>query len=435
MLTVTNVSRPITSFNPVISADGKFVAFKSFGAASLLLRHDLENGSTDLVSRNASGDAVLSDPNGPDMTPDGRFIAYTEAAAPIVGYSAVYLWEAQTGARTLVSANLSGQVTTNTFSDTPAVSADGRFVAFLSDAPDLITNAVGDSFQVYLRDVTASVTRLVSADVDGEVSGETGGAIPTISADGRYIAFDSFDGNYVANDNNNAIDVFVRDMASDSTELISRAVTTVQSSTADGLSSISANSVSANGRFIAFVSLADNLTANDTNGFQDVFVRDLQNGTNLLVSINGAGTGSANGFSGSPVIRADGRYVASAGVSPPHLFVWDSQAGANVYSTPTVAMWFYFVLSPDGRTLVFQSATNIDHPIIAHDLVTGADRVIGYGAIAGGPKAQISDNGRFVAFVSAANSPTTPPGVANVFLYDLQTETTTLVSFNRDRSG
>src|SRR5439155_1424207 len=216
------------STSPVISADGRYVAFVSDawdlvangtnGASDVFVR-DLQNGttilasvgadgSTHLVSRNASGDAVLSDPNGPDMTPDGRFIAYMEAAAPIVGYSAVYLWDAQTGARTLVSANLSGQVTTNTFSDTPAVSADGRFVAFLSDAPDLITNAVGDSFQVYLRDVTASVTRLVSADVDGEVSGETGGAIPTISADGRYIAFDSFDGNYVANDNNNAIDVF-----------------------------------------------------------------------------------------------------------------------------------------------------------------------------------------------------------------------------------
>src|SRR5437867_5161672 len=144
MRTVANApNRPITSFNPVISADGTFVAFKSFGAAALLLRQNLATGTTDVLGTNAAGSAlVASDSSGPDMTPDGRFIAFTETTGSSGAYSAVYLWDAQSGSKTLVSANLTGTISPNTFSDTPAVSADGRFVAFLSDAPDLATNAV-----------------------------------------------------------------------------------------------------------------------------------------------------------------------------------------------------------------------------------------------------------------------------------------------------
>ena len=125
------------------------------------------------------------------------------------------------------------------------------------------------------------------------------GSYSSVSADGRYVAFDSFDGDYVANDNNNAYDVFVRDTTTDTTELISLADVAARPLTADGLSSVSANALSADGRFVAFVSAADNLVTNDTNGYQDVFVRDLQTSSNILVSLNSAGTGSANSFSGS----------------------------------------------------------------------------------------------------------------------------------------
>ncbi len=299
-------------------------------------------------------------------------------------------------------------------------------------------------------------------------------------------------------DNNNAYDVFVRDMTTDTTELISRANATVQLSTADGISSVSGNSVSADGRFVVFVSLADNLTANDTNDYQDVFVRDLQTGTNILVSVNSSGGGSANGFSTSPVMSANGRYVAFVSNAPDltanktnrygDIFVRDLQAGTTTLisvsadgatsgnaesSSPQISsdgryVAFYskaknlvpndssgggeifrrdiqsglsvsvttnssgLVLSPDGRTLIFQSATNVDRPIIAHDLVADTDRIIGHSAIPDVPQARVSGNGRFVTFVSSANDPNTTTGTNNVFLYDLQTATTTLVSFNRD---
>ena len=188
----------------------------------------------------------------------------------------------------------------------------------------------------------------------------------------------------------------------------------------------SSPALSGDGRYVAFFSEAKNLVANDLTARGEVFWRDTWSGTTLSVSTNGRAAAELS-------MSGDGRYVAAVSGSPAQLFVWDSQSDAKVYSTLAVLM--RFVLSPDGRTLVFYSATNIDNPLIAHDLVTGADRVIGYSVVAAGPKTQISDNGRFVAFAGAANAPSTPPGVANVFLYDLQTETTTLVSFNRDRSG
>jgi Tol biopolymer transport system component len=386
----------------------------------------------------------------------------------------------------------------------------------------------------------------VSADVQGEVSGDADGAIPTISADGRYVAFDSFDGGYVANDINHAFDVFVRDTTTDATELISQADATAQSLTADGFSSVSANSLSADGRFVAFVSIAKDVVTNDTNDNQDVFVRDLQSGTNVLVSVNGAGTGVGNGFSGSPAISTDGRFVAfvsnapdlaanntnhidniylrdlqsgettlvsvatngttggSAASSNPvisrdgryvaffslaknlstnnfisngrlfwrdmqsgavvsvttngnagtlasisadgryvayasyasvsRLGVWDSQLHSNIFSVSrTLQVSFSFVLSSDARYLVYHAAPA--DAIIAHDLSAGTDTIIGYSAVSGGPKAQISADGRFVTFVSATDAPNTIAGTNNVFLYDLQTATTTLVSFNRDRTG
>ena len=540
---VNSQSHPINSYNPVVSDNGNYVAFKSVGAALLVLRHNLQTGATDLVSTNTVGNTLgFDDPSGPDMTPDGRFIAFTEArGAGGTGLTDVYLWDAQNGTKSLVSANLSGTISSNAFSDTPAVSADGRFVAFVSDASDLVTNAADGSYQVYLRDVLNGTTKLVSADTSGGVSGDTGGAIPTMTADGRSVAFDSFDGDYVANDNNNAYDVFVRDTTTDTAELISQAAPTLQSLTADGLSSVGTSTVSADGRYVVFTSMADNVVTNDTNGSQDVFVRDLQSGTNVLVSVNSAGTGSANGFSGSPAISADGRFVAfvsdagdltpdqtnrtdniylrdlqsgttqlvsvstngtggnaassapaigsggryvafvsqasnlvtndfnnssdvfwrdlqtgttvsvtpagralafsmSADVRrvaclaglPPKMLVWDSPSQTVVYSNATASI-SALTISADGNFVVYQAGNQLS----GHDLKSNIDLTIGTTVPFGKMSPQISSNGRFIVYVSGASNVVANDtnNTTDVFLYDLQTATTTLTSFNHDRTG
>src|SRR5438046_6059492 len=188
MAGVNSQSHPINSYNPAVSDDGNYVAFKTIGAAQLVLRHNLQTGTTDLVSTNTVGNTIgFDDPSGPDMTPDGRFIAYTEArGAGGMGSTDVYLWDAQNGTSSLVSANLSGTISSNTFSDTPAVSADGRFVTFVSDASDLVTNAADGSYQVYRRDVWNNTTKLISEDTGGEVAGRQAAAPPTKNRDRGY---------------------------------------------------------------------------------------------------------------------------------------------------------------------------------------------------------------------------------------------------------
>ncbi|PYU86903.1 MAG: hypothetical protein DMG08_29045, partial [Acidobacteria bacterium] len=110
----------------------------------------------------------------------------------------------------------------------------------------------------------------------------------------------------VASDTNFNIDVFVRDLKTGTTTLVS----VNSAGTGSGNSDSSANVMSADGRFVAFHSGASDLVPSDTNGTEDVFVRDLKTGATTLVSVNNAGTGSGNSFSDSPVISADGRFVA-----------------------------------------------------------------------------------------------------------------------------
>src|SRR5438477_429432 len=414
------------STSPIISADGRYVAFVSAAsdlvandtnAALDIFVRDLQNGTTTLASisadRNTGGSG---DSESPALTPDGRWLAFSSRATNLVAgvtnnQGEIYVRDLANGTTTWASANSAAIMRTITNAPTrsitsfkPAVSADGRFVTFLSDAPDLATNAVDGSYQVFLRDAVSGTTRLVSVDLNGGVSGETGGAIPTISADGRYIAFDSFDGGYVSADNNNAYDVFVRDMTTDTTELISSADAAAQSLTADGISSVSGNSVSADGRFVMFVSLADNLTANDTNDYQDVFVRDLQTGTNILVSVNSSGGGSANGFSTSPVMSANGRYVAFVSNAP--------DLTAN--------------------------KTNRYGDIFVRDLQAGTTTLISVsadGATSGNAESsspQISSDGRYVAFYSKAKNlvPNDSSGGGEIFWRDIQSGLSVSVTTN-----
>lgn len=542
MAGLTNLQRPISCYNPVISEDGRYVAFKATGAVPLIVRHDLQTGTTDLVTTNAIGNSIgIEDVSGPDMTPDGRYIAFVGSTNP-TDLGNVYLWDGQLGTTTLVSVNLSGMTSTTGFSDTPAISANGRFVAFLSYATDLVTNVTHGEIHIFIRDLQSGTTKLVSADTQGNGSGDASGAIPTISADGRFIAFDSQDDAYVLNDSNLSYDVFVRDTVADSTELISQSHPSLQSLTANNLSSVSAKSVSADGRFVTFVSMGNDLAANDTNGYQDVFVRDLQLGTNMLVSMNAVGTATGDGFSGNPVISSDGRYivlvskaddlvandtnraddvfvrdlkmgttasvsinadgtamgngpssapaisadgryaaflsralnlapgpvgstdnvywrdlqagstfavsfyghaaapsmsgdgryVAYSGGFPAQLFIWDSQTRTTIYTntSPNIAT---YQISSNGRLLLYQTMSQLR----AYDSAANSDTVIGVTTWAVRSDPQISADGRYIAYVSAATNvvPNDTNGAADVFLYDRQAATVTLVSVNRDGTG
>ena len=174
------------------------------------------------------------------------------------------------------------------------------------------------TFQPYqfFVDVSGVVTRLVSINRFGTGSGNgfSPANPPTISADGRFVAFASLASDLVANDTNGANDVFVRDLQLGTTTVVS----INRFGTGSGNGSSSGARISLDGRFVAFASLASDLVANDTNGATgDVFVRDLQLGTTSLASVNRFGTGSGNNVSsdGVPAISADGRFLAFQSVA------------------------------------------------------------------------------------------------------------------------
>jgi len=306
------------SCNFSFSADGQFVGFEacsnppSGSNSGIILRYNVQTGSTDLVYSNAT---VLVESfeniHNLDITPDGRFIAFVaNVGNSSLTNTTIYLWDAQTGSNTLVSPDQDTGGPANGICDSPVVSTNGRYVAFLCGGTNLVPNPLIGQYHVYLSDVQAGATALVDVDTNGMGSGVNAVTVLCLSDDGSVVAFDAPDGNIVANDRNHDNDVFVRDLTAQTTEMVSARDPSLPSLTpSGGASALTACSVSANGRYVAFFSDADNNTPNDTNGYHDVFVRDLMTGTNIPVSLNTNGV-VGDGISTDPAISGDGRYVA-----------------------------------------------------------------------------------------------------------------------------
>lgn len=368
------------SVETAFSADARFVAFVS--AANNLVAndtnnqedifvHDRQTGVTTRVSLDSNGAQANSVSDSPYLSGDGRFVAFDSNASNLVandnnGSRDVFVHDRQTGITTRVSLDSSG-VEGNDESFDPIISPDGRFVAFTSDASNLVandTNGVGD---VFVHDRETGTTTRVSVD-SGGVEGNFVSAFPSMSADGRLIAFRSLADNLVANDTNGAFDIFVHDRQTGTTTRVS-----VDSAGVEADSDSEEANFSADGRFVAFESDATNLVANDTNNDEDVFVRDLQTNTTTRVSLN-AGGAQANGPSFRPWLSADGRFVAFESQGSDlvandtngniDVFVRDLQNGTNfrasVDSNGAEANSFSGqpVLSADGLAVVFVSAAS-----------------------------------------------------------------------------
>ncbi|NJP10565.1 MAG: hypothetical protein HC866_14685 [Leptolyngbyaceae cyanobacterium RU_5_1] len=220
------------------------------------------------------------------------------------------------------------------------ISDDGRYVAFLSRANDRVANDTNGTTQdVFVRDLVTGTTTLVSVNSSGTGSGDRLSTSPAISGNGRYITFSSAASNLVANDTNNTSDVFVRDLVTGTTTLVSANT----SGTGSGDRGSSVFEISDDGRYVLFSSTASNLVSNDTNGNAlDWFVRDLQLGTTTLVSINHANTGSGNNSGSfrrageSAVISGNGRYVAF-GSFVSDLVATDTNGNVDVFVRDLVA--------------------------------------------------------------------------------------------------
>lgn len=350
------------SMNPSASADGRYVVFVSYSANLTdgdtnsefdVFLHDTQTGETKRVSvatNGAQGNSISGDAS---ISPDGRFIAFTSAASNLTmgddnWTDDVFLHDTQTGETTRVSVATNGAQGNDSSFDS-SISTDGQYVAFASWATNLAANDTNGARDVFLRDTQSSVTTLISVASDG-TQGNSTSEKTSISADGRYVTFESDASNLVEGDTNGKRDIFLHDMQTGVTIRVSMSpdgtqrnnqstngsisadgryvvyefgyrdiylyntqtsVTTllsVSSTGTQGNGISSSPSISADGRHVAFHSLASNLVNNDTNGKYDVFVHDTWNGQVTRVSLSSNGEeGSAQSYFSS--ISGDGKYV------------------------------------------------------------------------------------------------------------------------------
>ena len=320
--------------NVAISADGRYVAFQSYASNLVpsdtnptgdVFVHDRQTGATELVSVDSAGNQHFGSSGEPTMSAEGRYVAFMSQAAGLVPGDTdviedIYVHDRHTGTTEVVSIDSAGNKG-NGWSIGPAISADGRYVAFHSSSSNLVagdTNTCdpfvepGTCPDVFVHDRQTGITQRVSVDSAGSQASGTSGTV-AISADGRYVVFSSHASNLVADDTNkcpNAFDpdtcpdVFVHDRQTGITQRVS-----VDSAGAEGNGASYDPAISADGRYVAFYSLASNLVPGDTNGVADVFVHDRQTASTQRVSL-ATESAQGNNRSYAPSISADGRYVA-----------------------------------------------------------------------------------------------------------------------------
>jgi hypothetical protein len=307
------------SRDPAISADGRFVTFVSVARKLVphdtnrrvdVFVHDLETGTTTRVSVNSEGNQGNGDSWKPAISADGRFVTFWSEATNLIPQDTnsvedVFVWDRIAGTTSRVSVSSDeGEGNDGSSSPTNSISADGRFVTFQSSASNLVPNDTNRTSDVFVRDRMAGTTSRVSVSSDGEEAESPGSSSAAISADGRFVTFLSYDSNLVPNDTNRAPDIFVHDRTTGRTKRVSIS--------SDG-NQMDAGAwdpaISADGRFVTFMSLDPNVVPNDTNGTPDVFIRDRMTGTTTRVSVSSEGVEGDSSSSG-PAISADGRFVA-----------------------------------------------------------------------------------------------------------------------------
>jgi hypothetical protein len=447
-----------TCFNYALSGDGRHVVYQANASeyapysSNVLLYFEI--GSTGPVRI-----ATDSDPIGrPQISSFGDWVAFSSR-------SNIYLWSRATGSNTLISASTNGGPA-NGPSHSPVMSADpnARLIAFVSKATDLLPTTASNHYQIYAYDRLGGTIVAVSVNTNGSASDgdfETANlAVPREG--GWYVAFDSPASDLVPNDFNGASDIFLRDLAINQTRLVSRAHSSLPARTTAPMSTATPNSISADGQVIAFTALDNPFIPDDTNIWQDVFLRNLASGD--LKRLSGPQLGPGPFWppqaAVEAVVSATGNYVAYAiqrgtGGTDKSVFWYDVSSQSNRLVTATVAgnmaQGDGISLSSDGTLVVFQStasardlSTNVlsdpngnQSDVFARDMTTDELKIVsvnytgqftGNGASS---NAVLSPNARWVAFESTATDllpSNVTSGIRSAFARDLLSNTTEVVS-------
>jgi hypothetical protein len=298
--------------NASIGASGRYVAFNSAATNHVpgdtngvddIFFHDRQTGTTERVNvdslgaeANSSGLFVST-----SIAANGRFVAFNSPASNLVpgdtnGTEDIFVHDRLTGATERVSVNSTG-AEGNSYSGGVSLSEDGRYVAFHSRADNLVVGDTNQLHDVFVHDRQTKITERVS----GNFGGLSGSYSPSISADGRFVALNRNTGNIITG---SKWEAFVHDRQTGNTELVS-----VNSRGVAGHSESRATSISEDGRYVSFYSSSNNLVRGDSNKREDVFVHDRTTGMTERVSVSSLGA-QGNEDSSFSVLSADGRYLA-----------------------------------------------------------------------------------------------------------------------------
>ncbi|MCC7011901.1 MAG: hypothetical protein IT454_04990 [Planctomycetes bacterium] len=402
----------------------------------------------------ANGASVTNSATPLSISSDGRFVAFNSAATNLVsvdtnGIPDVFVRDLLLGTTERVSVTSSGGQAIGDSSARgsygTALNADGRYVAFYSYSPNLVSGDTGGFCDVFVHDCATGATERVSVSTSNG-SPNNASQYPSISSDGRYVVFQSGATNLVSGDKNNNVDVFLRDR---STNVTKRVSVSTAGKDANGLSSLGLGNtaVSADGRYVVFHSSATNLVSGDTNGQYDVFLRDLVANTTQRISLTSTAA-QTNGWNGQASISADARYVAfysyapnlvpgGATVPQPQVYVRDRVLGttacASVSSSGVVsdrAAVVHPAISGDGRFVTFVSnATNLvaggttpGYHVFVRDLALGTTTCPTASAAPGTTLIDVAIDslGLHIAFDSLATNlvPGDTNGVQDVFVIE-----------------
>ncbi|HKO99187.1 MAG TPA: Calx-beta domain-containing protein [Pyrinomonadaceae bacterium] len=431
-----------------------------------------------LVSVNMNGTGSGNERSGDygryRITPDGRYVVFYSQAGDLVPMDStqaadIFVRDLQLNKTTLVSAKPDGTRAGGIFG---LISDNGRYVAFFSNASNIVNNDTNSSNDVFLRDLHTGTTKLVSVNASGTASGKLGGSeLISLSPDGRFVTFQSLAEDLTPlNVSSWTSNIYIRDMVNNVTKLVSIS--------ADGTSGSNGTtfggSTSADGRYVVFTSAGTNLVANDTNT-RDIFLRDVQAGTTTRLTSNLAGTGGGDNDSTTGIVDKGGRVVVFASRASnlatvpdvnrlADLFIYDINSGvrrlitSNAAGTSTgndLGPAFYehlvtFKISDDTRFVTFMSQSS---DLVTNDTNRNADDIFRYevatqekvlvsvnlagnsGQYGSSFDPSISADGRFIAFASSANDLVNmadePNGFTmDVFLRDMVAGQTLLASIN-----
>jgi Tol biopolymer transport system component len=466
------------SQRPALSADGRFVAFSSELTSLVpgdtngkpdVFVHDRATGTTTRVSVANGGGQTTGETLGsirPALSADGRVVAFISDAVNLVPDDTnnvldAFVHDRVTGETTRVSVRSAGVQATGADTFSVAISGDGRYAAFDSEAAVVTPDGNGDR-DVFVHDrVTTNTSRVSVATGGAEANGPFGSRAPAISSDGRFIAFASDATDLVAADTNGASDVFVHDQVTGRTIRVSLSPANAEPTAPSGAPPIASGlaAISADGRIVAFSSTAANLAPGDGNQLGDVFVRDTRMFLRGRISLTDHGGQIARPVTGRPALSRDG-WVAAFTTDAPGIVATDINGRDDVFvhdvnaadiSRASVASGGLEggggsgspAVNEDGRLVAFESPgtafvandTNGRPDVFVHD--RGSQRTSRVSVASGGGQAAgtsrfpaLSADGRVVAFVSDA--PNLVSGDTNlrwdVFVHDRVTTRTTRVS-------